>query len=97
MFGIGEDPFQGQGPPGMEGGPLAGLQDQVAAVLNADGNGPRVYVPGGPGQAIFQVTNPQYWGTPPVGSRAGQPTGSRGWAGVVFLLVLAVLVVIALA
>ena len=59
MFGIGQDPFQQQ--PGMEGGPLAGLQGDVASVLNAAGDRPRVYISGGPGQAVFQAPNPERW------------------------------------
>jgi hypothetical protein len=46
---------------GPDGGPLANIQDQVAAVLNADGNGPRVYIAAGDSEPIFQAPNPQRW------------------------------------
>jgi hypothetical protein len=42
------------------GGPLDGLQDSIASVLNANGDRPNVYIPGGPGEPVFQVPNIRY-------------------------------------
>jgi hypothetical protein len=44
--------FSQQGP-----GPLGDIQGQVASVLNGNGNNPNVYIPGGPGEPVFQVPN----------------------------------------
>jgi hypothetical protein len=105
MFGIGQDPFQGQVPPGMEAGPLGDIQNQVASVLNGDGMGNRIYIPGGPDEPVFQVPNPARWGFPgayrsapaPVSPQppGGRSTSSRGWGAVVFLIVLVVLLTVA--
>jgi hypothetical protein len=56
------DPYQQQGPfppgnSGAPGGPLDGIQNQVASVLNGNGNNPYVYIPGGPGESVFAVPN----------------------------------------
>jgi hypothetical protein len=40
-------------------GPLADIQSQVASVLNGNGNNPNVYIPGAPGEPVFQVPNVQ--------------------------------------
>jgi hypothetical protein len=93
LFG---EPHQQQ--PGAEGGPLAGLQEQVAGVLNAAGNENRVYIPAGDSEPIFQAPNPQriflggYWATPaPVSPQppGGRPTGPPTRAAVAFLVVAA--------
>jgi hypothetical protein len=49
--------FPSPGNSGAPGGPLDGIQDQVAAVLNGNGDRPNVYIPGGPGEPVFQVPN----------------------------------------
>ena len=43
----------------QEPGPLGNIQNQVASVLNGNGNNPNVYIPGAPGEPVFQVPNVQ--------------------------------------
>ena len=43
--------------PDVPGGPLGDIQNQVASVLNANGDRPSVYIPGGPGEPVFVVPN----------------------------------------
>jgi hypothetical protein len=38
-------------------GPLGDIQNQVANVLNGNGNPNTIYVPGGPGEPVFPVPN----------------------------------------
>jgi hypothetical protein len=51
------DNFQAPQP---EVGPLGNIQNEVACVLNANGDRPTVYIPGGPGEPVFQAPNPRY-------------------------------------
>jgi hypothetical protein len=53
MFGA----FQNSGD---QQGPLGNIQNEVASVLNANGDRPNVYIPGGPGEPVFQAPNPRY-------------------------------------
>jgi hypothetical protein len=98
MFGIGGDPFGGQQQEQF-GGPLGDIEQQVSGVLNsADQH--RIYIPAGPG-GIITVPRPRALGgyrtaspVSPGGPRT-QSTGSRGWTAVVFLIMLAALVAVA--
>jgi hypothetical protein len=100
MFGIGGDPFQQQ--QGVDGGPLMNLQSDVASVLNGDGTGNRIYIPGGPDEPVFQLPNPARWGlyraAPPAVPQPPMAPASparAGRAGVALLLVLLVLLTVA--
>ena len=44
---------------GQDFGPLGDIQNQVAQVLNANGDRPSIYIPGGPGEPVFQVPSPR--------------------------------------
>jgi hypothetical protein len=62
MFGLGADPFQGHQPTEWDaGGPMAGIQNQIAEVLNGDGTGSYFYFPTGQDSPLLQVPNPLYW------------------------------------
>jgi hypothetical protein len=93
------DPFQQQGPWSTGPGPLGDLQHQIAGVLN-NADQTRIYIPTGPGNPIITLPRPQVGYRQAVlpvtpGGLEAQSTGSRGWAAVVFLIVLAVLVAVA--
>ena len=48
------DPYSQQSP-----GPLGDIQNQIASVLNANGDRPSIYIPGGPGEPVIQVPSPR--------------------------------------
>ena len=55
-----QDSFPVPGFPGDQealGGPLGNIQNQVADVLNANGDRPNIYIPGGPAEPVFSVPN----------------------------------------
>lgn len=93
MFGLGGDPFQQQE---QFGGPLAGVQDSIASVLNAaDQN--HVYIPTGQVNPIVAVPR----NFPPAMYRQGQYPApapvqlSRGGKVALAVFLLAALVVVA--
>lgn len=38
-------------------GPIGNIQDQVADLLNFNGDRPNIYIQGGPGEPVFSVPN----------------------------------------